>query len=167
MVTAADQHRRPSPPTMFTDRAERPITVDAYAGGPEPLVEMYTHFDDESRSQGLPPRGESRIREWISGLLDGGLHVVARHRGGVVGHAVLVPFDDRAELAIFVRPAYQSAGIGTRLISRLLEYGRENGVTHVWLTVDRNNRIAMNLYRLAGFETMARNRGDYEMERYL
>ncbi|MFP9193135.1 GNAT family N-acetyltransferase [Natronosalvus vescus] len=168
MATSADQRSRfPLPPTTFTDRDGRTITVSTYAGDSHPLVDMYTHFGDDSRSQGLPPRGDSRIRQWISGLLEDGLHTVARHRDDVIGHAVLVPYDEQAELAIFVKPAYQSAGIGTRLIRGLLGQGRANGVTHVWLTVSRTNRIAMNLYRSTGFETTARNRGDYEMERYL
>ncbi|MFP8955767.1 GNAT family N-acetyltransferase [Natrialbaceae archaeon A-CW3] len=168
MASSVDQRSPvPLPPTTFTDRAGRTITVSAYAGDPQPLVDMYTHFDDDSRSQGLPPRGESRIRQWISGLLEDGLHTVARHGDDVIGHAVLIPYDEKAELAIFVRPAYQSAGIGTQLIRGLLDQGRANGVDHVWLTVSRTNRIAMNLYRSAGFETTANNRGDYEMERHL
>ncbi|WP_265110929.1 GNAT family N-acetyltransferase [Halosolutus halophilus] len=168
MATSSDrQSLFPRPPTTVTDREGRTITVSEYAGEPAPLVEMYTHFDDDSRSQGLPPRDEPRTREWIGGLLDDGLNAVARHGDDMVGHAVLVPYDDTAELAIFVRPTYQSAGIGTHLIRGLLRYGQENGLTHVWLTVSRTNRIAMNLYRSAGFETTARNRGEHEMERDL
>ncbi|MFC4544589.1 GNAT family N-acetyltransferase [Halosolutus amylolyticus] len=165
MATTSDYPSQfPRPPTTVTDREGRTITVSEYDGGPEPLVEMYGHFDDDSRSQGLPPRDESRTREWIDGLLEDGLNTVARHGDDVVGHAVLVPYDETAELAIFVRPTYQSAGIGTHLIRGLLRHGQDNGLTHVWLTVDRNNRIAMNLYRSAGFETTARNRGEHEME---
>lgn len=149
----------------FTDGEGRTVTVRPYGGGPEPLVEMYDHFDDASRAQGLPPRTESRCREWIADLLANGLNVVAWHGAEAVGHAVLLPHDDTAELAIFVRPAYQAAGIGTRLIRCLLGHGRQNGVAHVWLTVSPANRIAMNLYRSADFETTARRRNDYEMER--
>lgn len=151
-------------PTTFTDQEERTVTVSAYTGDSGPPVEMYAHFDNESRSQGLPPRTESRTQEWVDGLLEDGLNTVARHGDDIVGHAVLVPYDEMAELAIFVRPAYQAAGIGTQLIRCLLGYGRENGVDHVWLTVSRTNRIATNLYRSAGFETTARERGEHEME---
>lgn len=143
------------------------MTVSTYTGDPDPLVEMYAQFDDESRSQGVPPRGEHRIRQWVDGHLEDGLNVVVRHRGDAVGHAVLIPYDDTAELAIFVRPAYQLAGIGTELIQCLLGHGRANGLDHVWLTVARTNRIAMNLYRSAGFETTDHHRGEHEMERHL
>lgn len=151
----------------FTDREGRTIAVRPYRSGLASLVEMYDHFDDESRAQGLPPREESRCREWLLDLLDEGLNVVAWHGEEAVGHAVLMPHDDTAELAIFVRPAYQAAGIGTRLIRCLLGHGRQHGVAHVWLTVSRTNRIAMNLYRSAGFEITERDRGEYEMERPL
>ncbi|OVE85684.1 GNAT family N-acetyltransferase [Natronolimnobius baerhuensis] len=155
------------PPRRFTDHEDRSITIDSHADDSEPLVAMYSRFDEESRAQGLPPRQEPRIREWVSLLLEDGLNVVARHGDDVVGHAALVPHDDTSELAIFVHPDYQSAGIGTHLIRGLLGHGQSHGLTHVWLSVARTNRIAMNLYRSAGFETTLRERGEYEMARPL
>ena len=107
------------------------------------------------------------MRLWIEDLLEDGLNTVAYHGDDVIGHAVLIPYNETAELAIFVRPAYQSAGIGTRLIRGLLGHGQAHGMDHVWLTVSRTNRIAMNLYRSAGFETTESNRGDHQMERAL
>lgn len=168
-MSLSPDHRTPfpRPPTTVTDQEDRTLLIDEHTGDATPLLEMYGHFDDESRSQGLPPRNEARIRQWIDGLLEDGLNVVARHGDDVVGHAVLVPHGDTSELAIFVRPAYQATGIGTRLIRGLLGLGQENGLNHVWLTVSRTNRIAMNLYRSAGFETTASNRGEHEMERPL
>lgn len=168
MATAVD-HRSPfpTPPTTVVDRADRTITISTYDDGLEPLVEMYDHFADDDRSQGLPPRSEERTRSWLEDLLENGFNTVARHGADVVGHAVLIPYEEGAELAIFVRPAYQSAGIGTHLIRGLLAHGYEGGIRDVWLTVSRTNRIAMNLYRSAGFETTARHRGDYEMELHL
>ncbi|NGM67593.1 GNAT family N-acetyltransferase [Natronolimnobius sp. AArcel1] len=155
----------PRPPTRITDQADRSISIDTHADDPEPLVAMYERFDEESRAQGLPPRQEPRIRDWVSLLLEDGYNVVARHGDDVVGHAALVPHDDTSELAIFVHPDYQSAGIGTHLIRGLLGHGQSRGLTHVWLSVARTNRIAMNLYRSAGFETTLRERGEYEMAR--
>jgi ribosomal protein S18 acetylase RimI-like enzyme len=161
------QSEFPRPPTTVTDQEARTITVETYDGDVNPLVEMYTHFDSESRSQGVPPRKESQIREWVSGLLEDGLNVVVCHEGQIVGHAVLVPHDETAELAIFVRPAYQSAGVGTALIRGLLGYGQVHGLEHVWLAVSRDNRIAIRLYRSAGFGVTKRERGEREMEREL
>ena len=84
----------------------------------------------------------------------------------MVGRVVLIPYDDIAELAIVVRPAYQAGGVSTHLIRVLLGHGTENGINHVWLTVSRTNCIAMTLYRSAGFERTAHDRDEDEMERF-
>lgn len=155
------------PPVDVTDGEDREIAIRAYGGGADPLVPMYERFEPEDRAQGIPPLSESRIRSWLGTLLEEGLNVVARHDGAVVGHAALVPMDDgRHELAVFVAPAYQSAGVGTALVRALLGHGRANGVDRVWLTVSRRNRIAIRLYETVGFRTLEEGR-EYEMERDL
>jgi len=164
---AEDANRFPRPPQSFTDREDRTVTIDSYTGSPEPLVSMYLDFDANHRSQGLPPRGERRIREWLVTLLDEGLNVVVYHDDRTVGHAVLMPVDRGAELAIFVHPEYQSAGIGTRLIKLLLGHGQEAGIEHVWLAVAQSNHVAMRVYRSVGFQTRLREHVEIEMERDL
>lgn len=159
------RERFPRVPLSFTDQHDRKITVEPYDGHTAPLVEMYEEFDRGSQSQGVPPRTTAQIQEWASMLLSDGENVVAFHDDKPIGHAVLVPYDDTSELAIFVHPEYQSAGIGTHLIRGLLGYGRSHGIGHVWLTVAHDNRIAMRLYRSAGFEIRDEDRGEFEMER--
>jgi len=156
----------PRPPDTFTDQDGRAITVEVYDGGPDPLVGMYERFGDADRSQGLPPAGASRVREWLETLLADGLNVVATH-DDPIGHAVLVPHDDTSELAIFVRPDYQSSGVGTGLIRTLLGHGQREGLDHVWLTVSQRNKPAVALYEKVGFEIRSRGRTEYEMERPL
>jgi len=153
------------PPQSFTDQDGREITIESDWDEPAPLVEMYEDF--EHSAQGVPPRTRSKIKDWVEYLFDEGLNVVVRHGEGPVGHAVLIPYDDTSELAIFVHPAYQSAGIGTELIQALLANGKRHGIDHVWLTVTHDNRIAMRLYRSAGFEIRDSDRGEFEMEREL
>jgi len=168
METSAEDVRRfPRPPDQFTDATGRTVAIEAYDGDAGPLVAMYRTFDDDSRSQGIPPRTESQRREWVETLLAEGLNVVVRHDGELVGHAVLMPSNGTAELAIFVRPAYQSAGIGTRLIEVLLGHGQANDIDHVWLSVAQTNRVAMKLYHGVGFDTRLIDRAEQEMERPL
>ncbi|MFW5974299.1 MAG: N-acetyltransferase family protein [Natrialbaceae archaeon] len=155
------------PPVSFVDQTDRAIEVEHYTGSPSPLVEMYDEFDTSSQSQGVPPRRTAQVESWVEHLLEEGENVVAVHDGDPVGHAVLIPYDDTSELAIFVHPEYQTAGIGTRLIRGLLGRGQSVGIEHVWLTVSRDNRIAMRLYRSAGFEVRDEDRGELEMERDL
>ncbi len=157
------------PPRSFEDSGGREIRVHTYGEGPvddesEALVEMYVGYDPEDRAQGIPPTGEETVREWLETILDpGSTNVVAWHGNRAIGHATLVPDGtDAYELAIFVLAGYQSAGIGTRLIEALLGAGREEGIDRVWLTVERWNTPAVNLYRKVGFE--AAGNGSFEME---
>lgn len=169
----------PEPPLSFTDREDREIEVLAYDRryeAPEErsddelgrgeefeaLVRMYDEFDPADRAQGIPPSGEKRIREWLETLADG-LNVIAWHDERVAGHATLVPDGNGAyELAIFVHQDYQGAGIGTQLMHALLGHAKRNGVEKVWLTVERWNRAAVNLYQETGF--MTSDSQSFEME---
>ena len=161
------------PPRRFEDREGRPIVVREVDGSDgrsladdrEALVEMYVAFDPEDRAQGIPPTGESSIREWLGHILaDEAINVVAcLPDDGVVGHATLVPDGQGGyELAIFVLGDYQNAGIGTRLIEGLLGAGQRHGAEHVWLTVERWNNPAIALYRKVGFE--ASDTENFELE---
>lgn len=157
------------PPRAFEDAEGRDLRVHAYGEGPvedesEALVEMYVAFDPEDRAQGIPPTGEESVRTWLGNILDPEcVNVVAWHGEDAVGHATLVPDgSDAYELAIFVLSAYQNAGVGTRLIESLLGAGREEGIDRVWLTVERWNTPAVNLYRKVGFESAGD--GSFEME---
>ncbi len=159
----------PSPPLTFRDAAGREIRIVAYGDGPVgdelgAMVAMYDNFDPTDRAQGLPPSREPAIRDWLEGLLDGdSVNVLAWHGEFVAGHATLVPDGDEFELAIFVHHQYQGAGIGSRLIRHLLGEGSENGVERVWLTVERWNTPAVNLYRDVGFQTASAENFELEM----
>lgn len=156
----------PVPPTTFTDREEREITVRPYEESDyESLEAMYVDFDPADRAQGIPPSGEKRVAAWLETLLGSDTHnVVAVHDGDVVGHATLVPDGNEAyELAIFVHQHYQRAGIGKHLIRALLGHGAEQGIEKVWLTVERWNRAAAGLYQDVGFVTCGSQRFEQEM----
>jgi ribosomal protein S18 acetylase RimI-like enzyme len=158
-----------APPASFTDAAARAIDFLAHGDGPideerEALVEMYANFDSADRAQGVPPIREPAVREWLDALLsEDAVNVLAWHNEFVAGHATLVPGNEDAhELAIFVHHQYQGAGIGSRLIRHLLGEGARRGIGHVWLTVERWNTPAVNLYRDVGFETT--NAESFELE---
>ena len=157
----------PAPPTTFTDKADRAVEIRPYDGGDdtyESLVEMYDTFDPADRAQGIPPGGESRIRDWLDAILkDDCLNVIAWCGDTAAGHATLVPDGDAYELAIFVHQTYQEAGIGTHLIRGLLGHGQQSGVQTVWLTVERWNRAAVSLYKKIGFETSDAESFELEM----
>jgi RimJ/RimL family protein N-acetyltransferase len=156
-----------APPITFEDGEGREIEIRPYDGSDEEheaLVGMYVAFDPADRAQGIPPGKEERIRTWLSNILtDDCLNVIAWHGDEAAGHATLVPDGEAYELAIFVLQAYQRAGIGRRLMHALLGYGREQGVEKVWLTVERWNHPAVNLYEETGFETSDAESFELEM----
>ena len=156
-----------APPLTFEDREGREIEIRPYDGSDretEALVEMYEVFDPADRAQGIPPGKTERIETWLSNILDEDcLNVIAWDGETAAGHATLVPDADAYELAIFVLQAYQRAGIGRRLMHTLLGHGREEGIEKVWLTVDRWNRPAVNLYEETGFETSDAESFELEM----
>jgi ribosomal protein S18 acetylase RimI-like enzyme len=153
------------PPCSFTDDEDREIEVRRFENDTDALVEMYNQMAPSDRSQGIPPRTESRRESWVETLADGGMNVVAWHDQDAVGHAVLMPMDDeRWELAIFVRSDYQHAHIGSNLIGCLLGWGQKEGVEKVWLSVERYNDTALSLYEKVGFEKIAGD-SEYKMER--
>lgn len=148
--------RFPVPPVEFRDDEGRHVAVHTVGASDfDALAAMYDDFGPESRAQRIPPADDRRRNDWLETLLSDGWDVAAYHEGAPVGHATLVPIDDAAaELAIFVAPGYQLAGIGSRLLRALLGHGRAHGVERVWLTVARTNRVALNLYRSVGFEAV-------------
>ncbi len=156
-----------APPLTFEDREGREIEIRPYDGSDRErgaLVEMYEAFDPADRAQGIPPGKTERIEEWLSNILgEDCLNVVAWDDETAAGHATLVPDGDAYELAIFVLQAYQRAGIGRRLMQTLLGHGRDEGVEKVWLTVERWNRPAVNLYQETGFETSDAESFELEM----
>ena len=156
----------PALPVTFTDHEDRSVEIRPYEATEaayESLIQMYDTFDPADRAQGIPPGGEQRIRDWLDAILvDDCLNVIAWCGNDVAGHATLVPDGDAYELAIFVHQEYQRAGIGTNLIRGLLGHGQAEGITKVWLTVERWNRAAVSLYKKIGFETS--NAESFELE---
>jgi RimJ/RimL family protein N-acetyltransferase len=165
---AVEKRPLTTPPRTVTDDEGREIEIRVAEGEVDALIEMYLEFEPPDRSQGTPPRHEPQIESWVTTLLGGAnLNLVAWHDDLAVGHAVLVPREKpQWELAIFIRPPYQGAHIGTELTSSLMGWGRENGVESVWLSIEYYNDPALNLFQSFGFEKLS---GDveYAMEREL
>lgn len=153
------------PPMAFEDREGRDIEIRVYEPEEfEALCEMYVSFDPADRAQGIPPAREERVRSWLDVIVEGGQDVIAAEGERVVGHATLVPDgDEGTELAIFVHQEYQGAGIGSRLIRALLGHGQREGAEKVWLTVERWNHPAVNLYEAVGFEASSVESFELEM----
>ncbi|WP_440990043.1 N-acetyltransferase family protein [Haloarchaeobius baliensis] len=160
------------PPKSFLDARGRYLQLSVGHGLSDEtydaLVELYDAFDPSDRAHGLPPLGTGNIRDWLDNLRPG-LHVVARHDGRVVGHAVLMEVrdDDAHELAIFLLGNYHHARIGTRLLERFCWEAGRYGIPAITLYVEASNRPALNLYRSMGFSGEYVGHGELEMRREL
>lgn len=151
------------PPARFEDARGRELSIRRFGAGPvddefEALVDFFEEFPASDRSLGVPPMGEVRIRQWLGRITEDVCLVTWRDEQPA-GLAVLVAADGATyELAVFVGPTFQHAGVGTHLLGSLLADGNDQGVERVWLLVEHENRAAVNLYLDFGF-TVERHRG--------
>ncbi|MDR0786520.1 MAG: GNAT family N-acetyltransferase [Gemmatimonadota bacterium] len=118
-----------------------------------PLLRFYEDFQPKNDAQGLPPSHPIRIRQWINSILAGGLHLIARRDGELIGHAFVVPTDEPGigEYAIFLREDTRGFGVGTALNRIAVDAARDMGWQGLWLTVEPKNRSAVRSYENAGF----------------
>lgn len=143
-------------PVTFTDKTGHPYLVRRYAPSDrEALEAMYADFEPKRAAQGLPPEGEAKVRRWLDRVLEAGVHLVVEREGELLGHAMLVPMEGGgAELANFLHQSIRGRGVGTALNRLIVELGREEGYTRVWLSVEPSNRAALKSYERAGFHLL-------------
>lgn len=80
-------------------------------------------------------------------------YLVAEGSEGLVGYAGLMCIEPIADVqTIAVVPEYEGRGIGTTLLSRLIEEARRRYALDVLLEVRADNPRAQQLYRRFGFE---------------
>jgi ribosomal-protein-alanine N-acetyltransferase len=109
---------------------------------------------------------------WSEAMIAGELHApgrwyVAAVEGGdaLVGYAGLWFDGDVTQvMTIGVAPVVQRQGVGTALMSALIERSRELGASAVLLEVRVDNAPAMAMYEGFGFTVLARRRRYYQPE---
>ncbi|RLA92730.1 MAG: GNAT family N-acetyltransferase [Deltaproteobacteria bacterium] len=117
------------------------------------VEEMYGCFSPKARFQGMPPVDMEYCSRWIRELFKSGINYIALKHKRAVGHAVMIPSEEGedAEFMIFVLQGQRNRGIGSSLIRYALQDGKKRGIKRVWLSVGRDNLIAIRLYRKFGF----------------
>jgi phosphinothricin acetyltransferase len=100
-------------------------------------------------------------RRWLAGR--GPRHpvvVVENEQDEVIGWGSLNPFNSReayryvADFSVYVERAYRGKGVGTVLLTRLIELGREHGYHKLVLSAFPSNTGGMALYARMGFRTV-------------
>ena len=104
---------------------------------------------------------------WGEGLIDleliapGRVIVVAEHEGVLIGYASAAVIADVADLTrIAVMPADRREGVGSTLLTTLLETAVARGAARMVLEVAETNEPALAFYLVSGFSEIARRR-DY------
>lgn len=91
------------------------------------------------------------------------LLVLEHEDEGVIGYAVLWCVMDQGELAnVAVTPRHRGRGLGTFLLSSVLDRARGRGVDTVFLEVRVSNERALGLYERLGFSDVGLRRGYYD-----
>ncbi|WP_261816760.1 ribosomal protein S18-alanine N-acetyltransferase [Vibrio gallicus] len=87
------------------------------------------------------------------GMFDGDILIGYFYAQNIVGEVSL--------LNVAVAPEFQGQGVGSRLVSYLIQRCERLKVESIWLEVRESNVIAQNLYLNSGFNEVDRRRGYY------
>ena len=108
-------------------------------------------------AEGMPFSVEAE-EAYISGMEDScdDIMLIAKDKGKIVGCASLsrLPrrMKHRGDLAVSVSKEYWNQGIGSMLLSRILEFAKENAFEIIDLQVRSDNLRAIHLYEKYGFQ---------------
>lgn len=143
-----------SPCRSIKDKLGRTIFLRPYEEGDfKGLTKMYDEFEPKGKAMGLPPAQEENRHQWMMGIVEEWFNIVAILENRIVGHAALDrPVTGNArEFMIFVHQDYQNKGIGQALTSSMLDTAKVMDCERVWVVVENLNRIAITVFKKAGF----------------
>ena len=127
---------------------------------------MYESLSKEALRWALPPyTRETLERGWLSNLQNL-LPVVAFFKGRMVGHAQIYKFPHprrkgTGDLVIYLHQDFHNVGLGTAMLTRLIELARKEGLHKIGLHVVLDNKNAIHLYEKLGFKTEGVIRDSY------
>ncbi|MDO8549044.1 MAG: N-acetyltransferase family protein [Ignavibacteria bacterium] len=61
-------------------------------------------------------------------------------------------YSDTAEISVYIKDGYRGKGIGTKLINKVLEEGKQAGVHTVLARIAEGSEASIKLHKNAGFE---------------
>lgn len=112
---------------------------------------------------GMEEKDIRQLEHPKAAILDqGGFIAVADADGWVIGTGAIVPAsaapdDGRKWLEVIkmaTEPSAQGRGIGASILTRLLDFARENGADAVWLETNQKLEAATALYEKHGFRKL-------------
>lgn len=90
-------------------------------------------------------------------------YFVVENDGEVVAYCGIYRILDEGHITnIAVKPEYQQQGVGTKLLTEVLEMSRSSGIVQVTLEVNEHNERAIKFYEKFGFRYSGRRPKYYE-----
>lgn len=90
------------------------------------------------------------------------LFLAATENGEVIGYVSMeVVLDEGYIFNVAVAESHRKKGIGSALITELLNYGKKNGLSFITLEVRQSNRNARSLYSKFGFIKVGERKNYY------
>jgi ribosomal-protein-alanine N-acetyltransferase len=115
---------------------------------------------------GDPPWGAEQFLSELAHVPATRWYVVAEDATEVVGYAGLLVSADTADVqTLAVSPGRQRQGLGSALLTALVDEAQRRGLREVLLEVRADNAPALRLYARHEFEQIARRRGYYRAGR--
>lgn len=132
----------------------------------EKFIEMYESLSAEAVRWGMPPYTRERLEKgWLSNLQNL-ISIVAFYNDKIVGHAQIFKFPHprlkaTGDLIVYLRQDFLSVGLGTAMLSKLIELAKKEGLYRIGLNVVADNKPAINLYKKFGFKIEGVKRDAY------
>ena len=130
------------------------------------FIKMYESLSAEAVHWGMPPYNRERLEKgWLSNLQNL-ISIVAFYNDKIVGHAQIFKFPHprlkaTGDLIVYLHQNFHSVGLGTAMLSKLIELAKKEGLHRIGLTVVADNKSAINLYKKFGFKIEGVKRDAY------
>lgn len=138
----------------ITVRPATPADADA-------ICRIYNQgIEDQIATLETELRTPEERRQWLGDRGPRHPVIVAEASGRVVGWGSLNPYSSRkayayvADFSVYVERGWRSRGVGSRLLARLIELGREHGFHKMVLSAFPGNEAGMALYHKFGFSSV-------------
>jgi len=121
------------------------------------LITMYESLSNDAVRWGMPLYTRERLEEWWFKNLQNITAIVAFHGDKIVGHAQIFksPHPRRkgtAELLTYIHQDFHNVGLGTAMLTKLIELARKKDLHRIGLSVVADNKRAVHLYQKMGFK---------------
>jgi putative acetyltransferase len=123
----------------------------------EKLAEMFASMSSQALRWGMPPYTTEIIDRWMNNLPNL-IPLVAADNDRIVGWATIYKYSHPrrkgvCDLGMYLHQDFHNVGLGTAMLSRLLELAQKEKLHRISLTVIADNSIAVHLYEKFGFKT--------------